>query len=86
MGQKVNPIGYRIGVNKQCDSTWFATKGDYINNLHEDLKIKKYIKSRLKEAMISKVQIHEKPNLSRLIFILPVPVRSSAEKVLRSKN
>lgn len=60
MGQKVNPIGYRIGVNKHCDSTWFATKGDYINNLHEDLKIKKYIKSRLKEAMISKVQIQRK--------------------------
>ncbi len=60
MGQKVNPIGYRIGVNKHCDSTWFATKEDYINNLHEDLKIKKYIKSRLKEAMISKVQIQRK--------------------------
>jgi len=60
LGQKVNPIGYRIGVNKHCDSTWFATKGDYINNLHEDLKIKKYIKSRLKEAMISKVQIQRK--------------------------
>jgi small subunit ribosomal protein S3 len=60
LGQKVNPIGYRIGVNKHCDSTWFATKEDYINNLHEDLKIKKYIKSRLKEAMISKVQIQRK--------------------------
>lgn len=60
MGQKVNPIGYRIGVNKQCESTWFATKEDYINNLHEDLKIKKYIKSRLESAMISKVTIERK--------------------------
>lgn len=60
MGQKVNPIGYRIGVNKYCDSTWFATKEDYINNLHEDLMIKKYIKNRLKEAMISKVLIQRK--------------------------
>ncbi|RLC49844.1 MAG: 30S ribosomal protein S3, partial [Candidatus Cloacimonadota bacterium] len=60
MGQKVNPIGYRIGINKNTDSVWFATKDDYINNLHEDLKIKKYIKNRLREAMISKVTIERK--------------------------
>lgn len=60
MGQKVNPIGYRIGVNKNCDSSWFATKEDYINNLHEDLKIKKYIQNRLADAMISKVTIQRK--------------------------
>jgi small subunit ribosomal protein S3 len=60
LGQKVNPIGYRIGINKQCDSTWFATKEDYIHNLHEDLKIKKYIHNKLKEAMISRIQIQRK--------------------------
>ena len=60
MGQKVNPIGYRIGINKNTDSIWFASKDDYINNLHEDLKIKKYIKNRLREAMISKVTIERK--------------------------
>jgi small subunit ribosomal protein S3 len=60
LGQKVNPIGYRIGVNKNCDSSWFATKEDYINNLHEDLKIKKYIQNRLADAMISKVTIQRK--------------------------
>jgi len=60
LGQKVNPIGYRIGVNKNCDSSWFATKEDYIDNLHEDLKIKKYIQNRLADAMISKVTIQRK--------------------------
>ena len=60
MGQKVNPIGYRLGVNKDTESIWFATKEDYINNLHEDLKVKKYIKSRLRDAMISKVTIERK--------------------------
>ncbi len=60
MGQKVNPIGYRLGVNKDCDSIWFATKEDYISNLLEDLKIKKYIKNRLESAMISKVTIQRK--------------------------
>jgi len=60
LGQKVNPIGYRLGVNKDTESIWFATKEDYINNLHEDLKVKKYIKSRLRDAMISKVTIERK--------------------------
>ena len=60
MGQKTNPIGYRIGVNKQCDSVWFAKGQEYINNLHEDLKVKKYIRSRLASAMISKVRIERK--------------------------
>lgn len=60
MGQKVNPIGYRIGVNKQCDSTWFATKDEYIENLHEDIKIKKYVKNKLRDAMISRITIERK--------------------------
>ncbi|NQV17843.1 MAG: 30S ribosomal protein S3 [Armatimonadetes bacterium] len=60
MGQKVNPVGYRLGVNKQYDSIWFATGEDYIVNFHEDLKIKKYIKNRLDSAMISKVKIERK--------------------------
>ena len=60
MGQKVNPISYRLGVNKQSDSIWFATGKDYITNFHEDLKIKKYIKNRLESAMISKITIARK--------------------------
>ncbi|MCK4956717.1 MAG: 30S ribosomal protein S3 [Candidatus Cloacimonetes bacterium] len=60
MGQKVNPIGYRLGVNKKCDSTWFATGDDYIDNFHGDLKIKKYIKSRLADAMVAKTTITRK--------------------------
>lgn len=60
MGQKVNPVGYRLGVNKQTDSIWFATGEDYITNFHEDLKIKKYIKNRLDSAMISKITIARK--------------------------
>ena len=60
MGQKVNPIGYRIGINKQSDSTWFATKEEYINNFHEDLKIKKYLMKRLETAMVAKVGIQRK--------------------------
>ena len=60
MGQKVNPVGYRLGVNKDYESIWFATKDEYITNLHEDLKIKKYVRNRLQDAMISNVIIARK--------------------------
>lgn len=60
MGQKVNPVGYRLGINKNCDSVWFATKEEYIHNFHEDLKVKKYIRNRLKDAMISRITIQRK--------------------------
>lgn len=62
MGQKINPIVFRIGVNKAHDSIWFATKQEYVNNFHEDLKVKKYVKAKLQNAMISKVTIARKTN------------------------
>ncbi|MCD6132619.1 MAG: 30S ribosomal protein S3 [Candidatus Hydrothermae bacterium] len=55
MGQKVHPIGFRIGINKDWQSHWFARGKDYEKFLHEDLKIKEYVRKRFKEAGISKV-------------------------------
>ena len=46
MGQKVNPIGLRVGVIRSWDSRWYAKGEKYIENLHEDLKLRKYIKNR----------------------------------------
>ncbi|MBN1326744.1 MAG: 30S ribosomal protein S3 [Candidatus Cloacimonetes bacterium] len=60
MGQKVNPVGYRIGINKECDSIWFAEKQEYLDSFHEDLKVKKYIKNKMNDAMISKLIISRK--------------------------
>ncbi|NPA40957.1 MAG: 30S ribosomal protein S3 [Aquificae bacterium] len=57
MGQKTHPIGFRLGVNKSWDSKWYAPKKDYAQMLHEDLKIKNYIKNRYKVAGISKIEI-----------------------------
>ncbi len=48
MGQKINPIVYRLGVNKEAESTWFATGKQYLENFHEDLKIRNYIEKRLR--------------------------------------
>jgi small subunit ribosomal protein S3 len=57
MGQKTHPIGFRIGVIKEWNSRWFAGKRDYTKLLHEDIKIKEYIKKRYASAGISKVVI-----------------------------
>jgi len=57
MGQKVNPIGFRLAVSKDWRSKWYASGKDYAVKLHEDLKIRKYIKNRLQFAALSKVVI-----------------------------
>ncbi|WP_042353174.1 30S ribosomal protein S3 [Bacillus massiliigorillae] len=61
MGQKVNPIGLRIGVIRDWESKWYADK-DYANLLHEDLKVREYIAKRLNDASVSKVEIERAAN------------------------
>lgn len=61
MGQKVNPIGMRLGVNRTWESRWFAEKGDYANLLHEDLKIRNMLVKDLRQAGVSRVVI-ERPH------------------------
>lgn len=56
MGQKVNPIGIRLGVNKTWQSRWYAEK-NYARFLHEDLKLKKFIKKKFFHAGISRIEI-----------------------------
>ena len=57
MGQKVNPIGFRMGGVYTWSSRWFAPKGEFAKNLLEDNKIRKFLMSQLKNAGISKVEI-----------------------------
>ena len=57
MGQKTHPVGYRLIVNKNWSSNWFATKNNFSYDLEEDMKIRKYISLRLSNAGISKVEI-----------------------------
>lgn len=56
MGQKVHPIGFRLGYNKTWNSKWFAEK-DYAKLLHEDIEIRKLVKSKLYHAGIAKIEI-----------------------------
>ncbi len=62
MGQKINPVCLRLGINKDFDSIWFASGQEYVDNFHEDLMVKKYLVSRLKNAMVSKIAISRKTN------------------------
>jgi small subunit ribosomal protein S3 len=61
MGQKVNPIGLRLGINRTWDSRWYANKGEYGKLLHEDIKIREYLTSQLKQAAVAKIVI-ERPH------------------------
>ena len=58
MGQKVSPVGLRMGVNKDWQSKWYSEK-DFATYLHEDIKIRKLLNSKLKDAVISKIDIEK---------------------------
>jgi small subunit ribosomal protein S3 len=61
MGQKTHPIGFRLGISKDWKSSWFSKK-DYAGYLHEDLKVRRYIETKLADAMISDVLIKRVAN------------------------
>lgn len=67
MGQKVNPIGLRLGINRTWDSRWFTKGPKFAKNLHEDFKLRAYIKDKLKHAGVSRVEIERTANKIKII-------------------
>lgn len=65
MGQKVNPIGFRLGVTKTWDSKWYA-KADYSKLLHEDLKLRNFLKKKLYHSGVSKIEIERAANKAKV--------------------
>ena len=65
MGQKVNPIGLRVGINRTWDSRWFAD-GNYADLLHEDLRIRSYLRKRLQQAGVSRIVIERPAKKARI--------------------
>lgn len=65
MGQKVNPIGFRLGVIKTWDSRWYA-QADYAKLLHEDLKLRTFLKKRLYHSGVSKIEIERAANKAKI--------------------
>ena len=68
MGQKVNPIGLRVGVIRTWDSRWFAKGKNYVVNLKEDHKLRDYIKRKLKHAGVSKVEMERAAKKLKVII------------------
>lgn len=62
MGQKVNPIGFRVGVIRDWESRWFANKDNYSKFLHEDIKIRKSLKSQFEHAGVDRISIERAAN------------------------
>jgi len=60
MGQKVHPIGIRLGIVKDWTSKWYANSSDYADNLYADLKVREFLKKKLSQASVSRIQI-ERP-------------------------
>ncbi len=79
MGQKVNPYGIRLGINKTWSSRWFS-KNQYTELLHQDLKIKNYVEKKLKNASISKI------NIERAAKKLRVSIYSSRPGIIIGKK
>jgi small subunit ribosomal protein S3 len=66
MGQKVNPIGFRLGINRTSDSRWYASDKNFASFLHEDLAIRKLLKERLYQAGVSKIIIERPAKKARV--------------------
>jgi len=72
MGHKINPIGFRLGINKTWDSRWYAD-GNYADLLHEDLKIRKFLNEKLKTASVSKIIIERPAKKARVTIYTARP-------------
>lgn len=68
MGQKVNPIGLRVGVIRTWDSRWYAKGKQYFEYLHEDLKLRKYLKDKLRHAGVAKIEVERAAKKVKLII------------------
>jgi len=66
MGQKVHPTGIRLGISKDWNAKWYAGKAEYADLLNSDLKIREYIKDRLKDAAVSKIHIERPAKTARI--------------------
>ena len=68
MGQKVSPIGLRIGINRGWEANWYANKSDFSKYLENDLKIRKFLEKRLKDAGVSAVDIERNAKRCEIVI------------------
>jgi small subunit ribosomal protein S3 len=68
VGQKVNPVGLRLGVIRTWDSRWYAKGQMYFENLHEDIKLRNYLRKKLKHAGVAKIEIERAAKKVKVII------------------
>lgn len=73
MGRKVHPIGFRLGITKECESKWFAEGAEYAELLGQDIKIRELIRKRLGRAGISRLEIQRFPNQISITILTAKP-------------
>ncbi len=73
MGQKVNPVGYRLAINHDWRSKWYAPEEEFAEHLHSDLKIRNYLKEKLQFAAVSKILIERAWNSLRVTLFTARP-------------
>ena len=89
MGQKVNPNGLRLGINKDWEAKWYAPKGDISKVLANDIKIRNYLDKNLKNAGIAKVEIERTPKSCEVIISTSKPgviIGRGGEEITKLKD
>ena len=84
MGQKVNPIGFRVGVIRTWDSRWYAERGLYTDQLHEDFKLRSYLQKKLKHAGVAKIEMERAAKKDQSYYFNGPPGRCDRQKRCRN--
>ena len=67
MGRKVNPIGFRLGVNKTWDGRWYAEGKDYVTQLHQDFELRELVRGEAERAGVSKIEVERFPGKVKVV-------------------
>ncbi len=89
MGQKVNPNGLRLGINKTWEATWYANNKDFSNSLASDIKIRKYFEKNMKDSGIAKIEIERNTKRCEVIVHTSKPgimIGRGGEEIEKLKN
>ena len=73
MGQKINPTGFRLPVTRDWDSRWYASNKDFAQTLNEDLKVREYLKKKLKNASVARILIERPAKTARITIFSARP-------------
>jgi small subunit ribosomal protein S3 len=73
MGRKVNPIGFRLGINKTWEGRWYAEGEDYVRNLHQDFRLRSLVRNEAPKAGVSRVDVERFPGKVKVIVYTAKP-------------